>query len=700
MPKLDDLIHEMSSTKSTPAVNDWLLLGNQYYSATDGKTCDFEKAKLCYEKAISIDPNHSIANYDLGVLHQYGTGVPKNLAKAKTYYEKAAATGYSDAKLRLLKMEMAETKPTPTANDWTILGNRYHNVTDGKADDFEKAKLCYEKAISIDTNHSIANYDLGVLHQYGLGVHKNLIRAKDLYNIAKANGYTDVTLRLLEIEIEEKNSASTTIDKWLLLGNYYYSATDGKTCDFEKAKLCYEKAISIDPNHSIANYDLGVLHQYGTGVPKNLAKAKTYYEKAAATGYSDAKLRLLKMEMAETKPTPTANDWTILGNRYHNVTDGKADDFEKAKLCYEKAISIDTNHSIANYDLGVLHQYGLGVHKNLIRAKDLYNIAKANGYTDVTLRLLEIEIEEKNSASTTIDKWLLLGNYYYSATDGKTCDFEKAKLCYEKAISIDPNHSIANYDLGVLHQYGTGVPKNLAKAKTYYEKAAATGYSDAKLRLLKMEMAETKPTPTANDWTILGNQYYSATDGKTCDFEKAKLCYEKAISIDPNHSIANYDLGVLHQYGLGVHKNLIRAKDLYNIAKANGYTDVTLRLLEIEIEEKNSASTTIDKWLLLGNYYYSATDGKTCDFEKAKLCYEKAISIDPNHSIANYDLGVLHQYGTGVPKNLAKAKTYYEKAAATGYSDAKLRLLKMEMAETKPTPTANDWTILGNRYHN
>src|SRR3990167_3370425 len=269
MPKLDDLIHEMSSTKSTPAVNDWLLLGNQYYSATDGKTCDFEKAKLCYEKAISIDPNHSIANYDLGVLHQYG-----------------------------------------------------------------------------------------------LGVHKNLIRAKDLYNIAKANGYTDVTLRLLEIEIEEKNSASTTIDKWLLLGNYYYSATDGKTCDFEKAKLCYEKAISIDPNHSIANYDLGVLHQYGTGVPKNLAKAKTYYE-----------------------------------------------------------------------------------------------IAKATGYSDVTLRLLEIEIEEKNSASTTIDKWLLLGNYYYSATDGKTCDFEKAKLCYEKAISIDPNHSIANYDLGVLHQYGTGVPK-------------------------------------------------------------------------------------------------------------------------------------------------------------------------------------------------------------------------------------------------
>src|SRR3990167_9017397 len=534
MPKLDDLIHEMSSTKSTPAVNDWLLLGNQYYSATDGKTCDFEKAKLCYEKAISIDPNHSIANYDLGVLHQYG-----------------------------------------------------------------------------------------------LGVHKNLIRAKDLYNIAKANGYTDVTLRLLEIEIEEKNSASTTIDKWLLLGNYYYSATDGKTCDFEKAKLCYEKAISIDPNHSIANYDLGVLHQYGTGVPKNLAKAKTYYEKAAATGYSDAKLRLLKMEMAETKPTPTANDWTILGNRYHNVTDGKADDFEKAKLCYEKAISIDTNHSIANYDLGVLHQYGLGVHKNLIRAKDLYNIAKANGYTDVTLRLLEIEIEEKNSASTTIDKWLLLGNYYYSATDGKTCDFEKAKLCYEKAISIDPNHSIANYDLGVLHQYGTGVPKNLAKAKTYYEKAAATGYSDATLQLriienleiqlLEIEVTKKNPAPTADDWNALGIQNRNATDGKTQDYEKANLCYQESLKLNSNHQLANYNLGLLHQTGCGVIKDTAKAKAFYQKSHENGHSDAQNKILEIENSEGPGLVRTVLFQKILNDEQLTEVERKLCVEHKKEI---------------------------------------------------------------------------------
>ncbi|PJB11183.1 MAG: hypothetical protein CO120_01045, partial [Gammaproteobacteria bacterium CG_4_9_14_3_um_filter_38_9] len=63
----------------------------------------------------------------------------------------------------------------------------------------------------------------------------------------------------------------------------------------------------------------------------------------------------------------------------------------------------------------------------------------------------------------------------------------------------------------------------------------------SRLDALKAELK--KPTPTADDWNALGFQYYNATDGKTRDYEKANLCYQEALKLNPNHTYANYNLG-------------------------------------------------------------------------------------------------------------------------------------------------------------
>ncbi|PIZ03772.1 MAG: hypothetical protein COY58_07620, partial [Gammaproteobacteria bacterium CG_4_10_14_0_8_um_filter_38_16] len=104
------------------------------------------------------------------------------------------------------------------------------------------------------------------------------------------------------------------------------------------------------------------------------------------------------------------------------------------------------------------------------------------------------------------------------------------------------------------------------------------------LRLLEMEMTETKPTPTADDWNSLGHKYCSGIDGKTRDDEKGCLCFQEALKLNPNHVVANYNLGQLYQNGHGVLKNTEEAKKHYRIAKDNGHSEAREKLLEIEQE--------------------------------------------------------------------------------------------------------------------
>ena len=198
--KLRLLEVKMAETKPTPTADDWNALGVQYHNTTDG-TRDYEKANLCYQEALKLNPNHVHANYNLGQNHRSGQGLTKDLVKAKACYEKA--TGHSDAKLRLLEVKMAETKPTPTADDWNALGVQYHNTPDGKTGDYEKANLCYQKALKLNPNHVHANYNLGQLYQNGHGVVlKNREEAKKYYQIAKNNGHSAAHAKLLEIEQE------------------------------------------------------------------------------------------------------------------------------------------------------------------------------------------------------------------------------------------------------------------------------------------------------------------------------------------------------------------------------------------------------------------------------------------------------------------------------------------------------------------
>ena len=75
-------------------------LGEKYYGGFCGQiTINYEKAAEWYQKAAAS--GHTEAQYSLGLMYQYGRGVTQDNTKAFEFYQKAAESEYRPAKFKL-----------------------------------------------------------------------------------------------------------------------------------------------------------------------------------------------------------------------------------------------------------------------------------------------------------------------------------------------------------------------------------------------------------------------------------------------------------------------------------------------------------------------------------------------------------------------------------------------------------------------
>ena len=182
-------------------------------------------------------------------------------------------------------------------------------------------------------------------------------------------------------------------------------------------------------------------------------------------------------------------------------------------------------------------------------------------------------------------------------------ELQKAKECYEKAIEINPNYTNAYYNLGVILQ-DLG---DKQKAKSCYEKAIEIdpNYTDAH--------------------NNLGNIFKELRE-----LQKAKECYEKTIEIDPNYAKAHNNLGAIFQ-------------DLGEKQKAKNCYEKTIEI------DPNYANAHNNLGVIFREFG---------ELEKAKKCFEKTIEIDPNYVDAYNNLGVIFkELG-----EFEKGKNYVKKA--------------------------------------
>lgn len=139
---------------------------------------------------------------------------------------------------------------------------------------------------------------------------------------------------------------------------------------------------------------------------------------------------------------------------------------------------------------------------------------------------------------------------------------ENTKLLYDEFVSlVNAGYDEANYFLGCINEEGSnGVDKSIDHAFFYYQRSVETiGYVEGCLAVARLK-------------------YQSDELGK--DYEFAFKHYQ----LVSDHIVAMFMLGRMYQYGQGVMKNLVTAREFYDksIARGSVYGMINLALLETE----------------------------------------------------------------------------------------------------------------------
>src|SRR6516225_7467030 len=145
-----------------------------------------------------------------------------------------------------------------------------------------------------------------------------------------------------------------------------------------------------------------------------------------------------------------------------------------------------------------------------------------------------------------------LGGAYHLGL-GVAQDYAKAREWYEKAAAN--GNAIAMNNLGLLYAHAQGVAQGYAKAREWYEKAAANGNAIAMNNL---------------------GTLYAYAHGVPQDYAKAREWYEKAAA--KGDASAMFNLGSLYKNGHGVAQDYTKAREWYEKAAANGDKDAKAQL--------------------------------------------------------------------------------------------------------------------------
>ncbi|CAH2007378.1 unnamed protein product [Acanthoscelides obtectus] len=340
-----------------------------------------------------------------------------------------------------------------------------------------------------------------------------------------------------------------------------------------------------------AQVGLGQLHyQGGRGVDLDYQKALHYFTQAANAGNAMAMAYLGKIYLDGSDEIPASNDTAF---KY----------FKKAS---------DLNNPVGLSGLGLMYLYGKGVEKDYTKAHHYFLLSAEQGWVDGQLQL---------------------GNMYFNGLGVKK-DYKMANKYF--SLASQSGHVLAYYNLAQMHAQGTGMLRSCPTAVELFKNVAERGrwgellmqaHSDfrsrrydesfveyALLAELGYEVAQSNaaflldrgevPMFTKEDalarallyWGRAAVQGYSAAQvklgdyyyyglGTPVDYEVAAAHYQLA-SEQQHNAQAMFNLGYMHERGLGMQRDAHLAKRLYDRAaetSIDARVPVALALLKLQL---------------------------------------------------------------------------------------------------------------------
>lgn len=211
----------------------------------------------------------------------------------------------------------------------------------------------------------------------------------------------------------------------------------------------------------------------------------------------------------------------------------------------------------------------------------------------------------------------------------------------------------------------------------------ATNGSSVRNSQLNKEVSNIESrSKTAKEYIKEADSYYHAKE-----YVKAIESLQQAVEL--GYAEAQFKLGYMYQYGLGVKTNYIKALELYKKAATQNYIAALCNIGYMYENglgvRKNSVKAV--EWYFKGanlgdvtcqdniGIHYEEGDGIGKNYSKALEYYRK--SADKGYAKAQYHLGCLYEEGKGVKKDISKAIEWYEKASGNGNDDAEEALKRL-----------------------
>ncbi|VDN07580.1 unnamed protein product [Thelazia callipaeda] len=505
-----------------------------------------EAAELKHKEAMKL----------VAYAYLFGDYTRWNIDEARAIFEKLGEEGSADAQL--------------------ALGFMYATGL-GVAESSQAKALIYYTFSALGGN-PLAQMALGYRHWSGISVQQNCERALTWYRkvaqrvnklVRISGGSAMQRIRLPDEQdsVSTSSSSSSILDPNLL--NYYkYLADKG---DLQ------------------AQVGLGQLYLTGgRGVEQNMELASQYFSTAAQAGSTNAYAYLGKMYLDGTVATPQDN--------------------ATAFQFFKKAA--DKGNPVGQSGLAIMYMYGKGVKQDYNKAAKLFTLAAEQGWVDGQLNL----------------------GYLYFRGLGVKRDFKLAIKYFQ--LASQSGHINAYYNLAQIHATGTGVPRDCQSAVELYKNVAERGRWSERLMEaytsyrngrvdesvfkylfmaeLGYEAAQTNfayiidrgesnlfPNEEALQrallhWQRSANQgnayariklgdYYYYGYGTPIDYEMAAVQYK--IASDRHQAAqAMFNLGYMHEQGLGINKDIHLAKRFYDMAaetSTDAYMPVNLALLKL-----------------------------------------------------------------------------------------------------------------------
>ncbi len=552
---------------------------------------------------------------------------------------------------------------------------------------------------------SAAQFDVGQMYQYGIGVKKDVNQAIHYYQLAAAQQDlpSEYNLGLLYLTGTDIQPDYPLAINWLtdaaFKGNGFAQYALASIYDGGYRNAENKEVIPADPEQAFAMFNLAAANNDGlaqyrlaeilirqkptdlslTAMKDRQELIKGLYTSAVALGVTQANLPLAfyhamstipaKQQLAFAAATKAAGEGNkeaalLLGLMYdRGIT--VTPDRDTALNWYQQAV----DNPVGAFILGTYYAEGDGVSRDVTKSRELLQKAADSQFSYASLNLAILKNQQSESFMSDLEQAVALGNrtagllmadYYLNQLNTP----DKLKLSrdiYQRL--AEKGDKDAALKLGYLFEQGIGGSQNMAQAQIWYSQAAHLNQPVAQYLLANLyQMGKLGKMPDytqAKYWYAEAQNYYPRAavalgfiyDTEDEDYAQAKSRYQLASEHDD--IIGAFNLGLIYERGEGCDVDLEKAKTYYSQAAQKGHRQSMVQLA--------------------GLYLKSGQRGY--DTREAYSWYKKAADMGDRDAL--YQLALMSETGVGTTLDLAEASRFYQAAAEKGNTKAMLALARL-----------------------